>query len=309
MQADGDAVQHAVGGEAGPGCPDDGPGVSPEHDDGARNYAFTCWEPFPTLDLLDEAFEEVKTSYIIMGSEVCPSTGRKHLQCFVSFDNRIKWESALQIYPWACRLRAAFKPALANYRYCTKDGNIYFEKGGRPKGMGKRSDLDDARQLILDGKTDREYAMSVTSWAAINSYKRLKLALLPAPPKRRSDKEFIYIWGPPGTGKSYHADDIAPDAYEKGADKWFCDYAGQDTIIIDECRPDNTDFVMLLKITDQRHSRQEVKGGSVMINARRIIVTSPFSPDNLYAGCLHENMLQLARRITQTIHLAVPYKQ
>ena len=95
-------------------------------------------------------------SYLIAGHEIAPTTGTPHLQIYFQLDKQIrfstikKWDGA-----WA---RMKFLQSRGsdddNYRYCSKDGS-FFEIGTRRNmpGKGARTDLNDLKKAIDDGKT------------------------------------------------------------------------------------------------------------------------------------------------------------
>ena len=87
--------------------------------------------------------------------------------------------------------------------------------------------------------------------------------------------------------------------------KWWCGYVDQDTCIIDDFRPTKElQFNFILNLFDRYPLLLETKGGQVQCLFKTIIVTCPFSPDQMlthleWVGIEQGN--QLKRRIDHVI--------
>ena len=87
--------------------------------------------------------------YLVVGKEVCPKTGRPHLQGYVYYKNPRSWNSVKKSLPNRCHLENAIASAIKNYEYCSKDGE-YYEYGEMPK-QGNRTDIQVVKQVIRNG--------------------------------------------------------------------------------------------------------------------------------------------------------------
>lgn len=90
------------------------------------NYAFTVFE---TEDSKVKPIDEIDCKYIIIGKEICPKTGKDHLQGYVHFKNAITLLSAKKrLGANTAHLEACKGSIQQNIEYCKKNGN-YDERG------------------------------------------------------------------------------------------------------------------------------------------------------------------------------------
>ena len=85
--------------------------------------------------------------------------------------------------------------------------------------------------------------------------------------------------------------------------KYFCGYKQEDTVILDDYRPNaEMNFSFLLRLADRYPINVQTKFGNVEFNSKRIIVTSPLSIEDSFAHLdfLKEGQLaQLKRRFKE----------
>lgn len=95
----------------------------------------------------------------------------------------------------------------------------------------------------------------------------------------------LWLVGSPGTGKSWFANRFnVHSCYNKPPSKWFCGYTDQEVIIVDDIDRSNAATLgYYLKIWGDRYSiLSEVKGGSVYLKHKNLIVTSNYRIDTLF---------------------------
>lgn len=257
--------------------------------------------------------------YVCYGREVGENL-TPHLQGYFEFPNgNRKSLNACVKYlqdngcPSKPHLEIAMGTASQAIKYCEKDG-VFWEKGDRPKGQGKRSDIDDATDILSNGGSLQEVALSHPA-VFVKFHKGLKEYQMITSKKRMWKTEVYWLWGPTGSGKSRWAWNTYPDAYMKqGTTKWWCGYLDQDTVIIDDFRPNKEmPFNFILNLFDRYPLLLETKGGQVQCLFKTIVLTCPYSPDQMlghleWVGMEQGN--QLKRRIDHVIEfpqLAMSY--
>lgn len=72
--------------------------------------------------------KKAATRYVVCGEEVAPTTGKRHLQAFVEFQNAATFEQVKARLGEQCHVEAAVGSLAQNRAYCTKGGN-YHEVG------------------------------------------------------------------------------------------------------------------------------------------------------------------------------------
>jgi hypothetical protein len=114
-------------------------------------------------------------------------------------------------------------------------------------------------------------------------------------PPRNEPVEVIVIQGPTGTGKSKYCMENYPNAYWKQRSNWWCNYSGEDTVIIDEFYG-WLPFDLLLRICDRYPLLVETKGGQVQFVATKIIITTNAIPNTWYKNSYFKSFV---RRVTK----------
>lgn len=251
--------------------------------------------------------EEGQLRYIAYGEELCPKSGKPHHQMYIYFHNpRSTSVKALnkignlfgKIHAHVEVMRGTFEE---NCSYCSKDSNFH-EIGDRPQ-QGKRGDLQETKNLILDGKltvddiavedphTFHQYGRTLERIEAIALRKRFRSWMT----------EGVWYWGPTGVGKSHIAfQDFNPAThYVKDLNENFWNgYKGQANVIMNEFRG-QIPFSELLDLCDKYPKTVKWKcTEGVPFLAKKIIITSCKSPEDIYFNVLseEESIEQLRRR-------------
>lgn len=195
--------------------------------------------------------------------------------------------------------------------YCLKDGDIIRDTGVGWVGRGNRTDLDKFREALKRKAEDDE--LFEDHLPVIAKYPRLEQRIRASFAKKRSMQfrsvELHIIWGTGGTGKSKAA--IYKDNGRRKEDsyivpkthnlKWWNDYQGEKTIIINDFYGSCT-WETFLVITDRHQLQIETKGSNTYAEWTKIFITSNKHPDEWFPG--HTTFdAEFSRRITSIRHM------
>lgn len=190
-------------------------------------------------------------------------------------------------------IEVAIADAQQNITYCSKQSVIY--QFGVPPEPGKRKDLDVVRDIIKQGGGMRDVVQSASSYQSVKMGEQL---LKYMETKRRFKPHVMWFYGGTGTGKSRMAYELFPEAYTAmSTAKWWDGYDAHQDVIIDDMRKDFCKFHELLRLLDRYPVQLETKGGTRQFLAKNIVITSCYSPKELFDT--REDIQQLLRRIDE----------
>lgn len=260
----------------------------------SKHWCFTVF-----VDSYDEAESLLqrardKSEYLIFGREICPSTGRRHLQGYVAFKTRTKFSSCRNYIPGAHfeRMRGSSAEAA---EYCKKDGQ-YTEYGQLPSPTDAAGPFKSAISLAKEGKIDEVADVYPGIYLR---YKRTLESMLKFSDTDLSRSCGYWLYGPPRCGKDYGVREFAKEKgerlFNKPLNKWWDGYRNEENVLLSDVDPDNSKWLAyFLKIWSDRYVfTGEVKGGSIRIRPKRIFVTSNFKLEECFSG---ENLKAIKHR-------------
>lgn len=264
--------------------------------DQGKFWCFTDFNCFTDYSFLG-------ASYVCYGREICPTTNKIHHQGYCEFKTNKRFNSLKKLNPnihWEKRLGTQEQAI----NYCKGDcegktHNPYFYEFGEKQvsKQGKRTDIDNVKTLISEGKGMSDIVEVATSFQSL----RFAETLLKYKEKKRDWlTEVFWFWGPTGTGKTKTAwEESEGKAWISLKNlKWWEGYDAHEYVIFDDFRGDFCTFHELLRILDRYPYTIEVKGGSRQLLAKKIWITSPFHWSEVYKDRTDEDLEQLGRRIT-----------
>ncbi|AXH77107.1 MAG: putative viral replication protein [Citataivirus uhadis] len=270
----------------------------------SRSWCLTYYPHNEQQDL--KWFNNLSTSpqirYFIVGREICPSTERLHFQGYISFKNAKTFKQTKKWFQLdKIHLESAKGNDFKNQTYCSKENKII--EIGKPIAQGKRSDISEAISILGAKASMSAVLEKVHNYQAV---RHAELYLKYKEPKREiSPIEVIWIYGSSGKGKTRKVfdDNTSEDIFTPISYKWWEGYDAHKVVLIDDIRRDFCKFHELLKLLDIYPFRVETKGGSRQVQFKKIYITAPYSPLQMWEGRCVEDLCQLTRRITQTINM------
>ena len=239
-------------------------------------------------------------SHLVWQAEICPTTGREHLQGFIRFKTRRRGNWFLKRFaPHKLSLYGADCSVEANYKYCTKeDEKNKRVEGWKPEALGgpftgaqapkrgQRTDLDACIEDIEAGKGVNDVLIEHPKVGIKyhNGIRSLVTAHKASKLPRSRPNDLIYLFGPTSSGKSKLAMDWFRDipCYVAPWTPWFDNYNGEIGLLIDEFDRGRYDYRNMLSICDSGTTQVPVKGGFVYGEWQCTVFTSNIAPSNIY---------------------------
>jgi len=211
--------------------------------------------------------------------------GTEHYQGYMEFSGQ---KSLLQLKAMPGLETAHFERRKGSQKqaidYCRKsetmvDGPYVF---GEANEQGKRNDLEEVKKRIREGASmidiaDEHFTEFCKYSKAFKEYKSMCME------KRTWAMDLVFLIGPTRTGKTRTAMEMAGESvYVKPPGKWWDNYDGEETVIIDEMYGSSFPFTELLQLLDRYPYSIETKGGTVEFISKRIVMTSNQEPEDWY---------------------------
>lgn len=239
-------------------------------------------DPLPLLPV--ESWPPFVT-FVRYQRELCPVSNREHFQIYIELNSpqrltRLRDECEGLSNSWLQPRKGSQRQAMA---YCSKEDTRIEGPWdyGEKHNQGERADLEAVKIDLDKGHSMKRIAEdhfpAFTRYHnSFRQYKRLQAV------KRDWAMEIYIVIGPSGTGKTRWARETFPDAYWKPHGKWWDNYDGQDTVIIDEMYGNRFSFTELLNLMDRYPHSIEIKGGSVEFTSHTLVLTSNQHPEDWY---------------------------
>lgn len=274
-----------------------------------RHWAFVAWDW--TDDKLKHLMSnELKSRrYIICGEEICPTTGRRHLQSYVIWENPVSWKTCcerLNLHKFWCKIKYKFSSDQNNIDYCSKDKN--FHEAGERLHQGMTSDVHEALET-LKVKGLHKTALQFPD-VGFKSPQGLKF-MNEVYAKERSltwrEISCDIIYGPTRSGKTslvykkHGYENVYSLPEPGGTELWFDGYDGEPVLLIDEFTG-WIKFNLLLKILDNQPLQIKIKGGYTYAQWSKVYIVSNVPPQYWYPNVLEERKEAYKSRITNTIY-------
>ena len=275
-----------------------------------RWFVITIWD----VDMdLQEIIDAGQVRYIAYGHEVCPESGRPHLQAFVYFHN-LKGVGKTSLNRIGnlfgkkkhARVKPMYGSIAENEAYCSKESRL-IKLGNEPK-QGTRVDIDEVVDILQNGLMTVDDICMVNP-AFVHQYgrtlDRLEGILLRKKYRSWMTKGFWYT-GPSGAGKSHRVfEGYDPDThYVKNLNEdWWDGYKGQEIVIFNEFRGQIT-MSELLDLCDKWPKTVKWRSREpVPFLAKEIRIASIKKPQHCYSGLMHDEPWEQFERRFEVIEI------
>lgn len=244
-----------------------------------KNYCLTIFN-FDELKELEG--EDIK--YSAYGDEKCPTTGKEHKQAFVCFKNARYFNAVKKMFPTA-HIEPMRGKLEDNEKYCSKEGS-YHEFGEKPMKQSEKGEK--GKEFWIEQLTlAKQNPDLCDEKLQLTHRKNLEYIYMSARKKRKFNTlDTLDNWwyvGEAGSGKSKKAREENPDAYIKQCNKWWNDYDDQDVVIIEDIDTEHHWMAYFINQWADRYSfPAETKGGQLTVRPKKIIVTSRYTPDQIF---------------------------
>jgi len=251
-----------------------------------------------------ERVAKIGFKYIIIGYEVCPTTGKNHLQWYGETLKKIRLSSIgnkkhlnCTVFPLRRSVKAAIDYIIDNK---DKPNPIFEEFGTRPDEYHEGTKVDNSNK-ISQAVARKAVSLEILALACsgkfdiiadkypgqyLRSYQVLRKIYADSLPKPMKDNiQCILVRGPSGSGKTqflkrhFQTDDVYwynknPNFYER--------YDCEQTLVVDDLDKSHRHLLNHLKTTcDTVPNLFNVKFGSMWSGIRKIIVTTQYTWDQL----------------------------
>ncbi len=260
----------------------------------SKHWCFTINNPSEDeVDIHDARF-----SYIVIGEEI-GEDGTPHLQGYVCMINRKRMKTMKKIFPRA-HLEIKRGTVIEAITYCKKDGD-FVEVGEIPLTCTEATKALWTKLIKFAKKSNFEAIEKYFPSQYWRNYTTmLKIASdHPNLMVRNTSLDNYWIHGSTGIGKSFYARERWPGSYDKMKNKWWDGYDSEETVIIDDIDPTHKNMAAHLKLWGDLYPYTcQVKGSTIHIRPRRIIVTSQYNIQDCYYG-RYEDIDAITRRFKE----------
>jgi hypothetical protein len=236
--------------------------------------------------------------------EICPTTRREHWQVAFHTPTKKTYKALQTKYAWCKgpwgRLSHSRSEAADEYvlKLDTSVDNTKFTLGQRK--MKRNSKVDWAKQLDLAKRGLEDQIDPGVYLRCYSTIKKIKAEYLEAAPDAE-EVTGLWIWGPPGSGKSRLAREAYPGIFDKPVNKWWDGYRCGPALLddFDKCHKVLGHF--LKRWTDRYSFSAEVKGGTINIRPPKIVITSNYSIDEIFGE--DESLVSAIKRRCTIIYM------
>jgi len=240
----------------------------------------------------------------IKGQREIGEGGFEHWQLMV-VTQKIRGQACKRLFCQTAHIELSRSEASEAYVWKaeTRVEGTQFEVGTKPMQRNKKTDWDKIRRLAQNNElttiAEQEPQVFVQSYRTL---KQIATDYMVCPPNLTSCAG-VWIYGPPGVGKSHFAREVYGNSmYVKAQNRWWCGYQNEKNVLMDDF--DCKVMGHLLKLWADKYAfMAEVKGSSRLIRPEKLIITSNYSIDQLYSRLEDSALYEALKRRFYIIYI------
>lgn len=252
----------------------------------ARTIVFTIFDETAVRD--PEAWLKdlsLNCQWCLGQLEKCEETGKLHVQGMAFSKENCAWPALTKLNAH----KEKCKSPLDSIKYCSKEDTRVagpWEFGERPSWNIKGQKVTNAEllkrpltELVEEERIPLKGLKKLKE--DIDTYRLLKKADID---REAIAEDNLWIVGKPGVGKSFWVrSEYGTSLYLKAQNKWWDGYNGQETVLIDDFDKQGACLSHHLKLwADCYALNGEVKGSTIPLTYKRLIITSNYRPDEIW---------------------------
>ena len=246
-------------------------------------------------------------SYFVMGKEICPDTGKHHIDGYYEYATARKWSTENNKFKKMFgkgygNLQLARGSAGENFNYTSKEDRDV-EEYGTAVANGESLTMSNLRDQVVSGDITVDEIVMLHS-DIFHQYGRTLSKIEDLCMRklfRTKMTKCIWYYGKTATGKSHMAfNNFHPDTHYvwKNDKSWQDGYTQQETVIINDFRGEIS-YNEFLQLIDKWPFYVSRRGREPMpFTSKLVVVTSSLSPEEIYNRRVEEDSIaQLKRRV------------
>lgn len=270
-----------------------------------RNFLLTLNEVDRWDELKNYLSNHPQLQYGLAYLETAPTTGHKHIHCYVQFKQPTKLSKEKTEN---CRIDKCRGSAQQNIDYVSKKkepekrGELIWEEG-EPKHKGGPT----IKEIKEMPKEDREQLPGFY-YNIVNKINNDEAKDISVDEFHKEVKVF-YLWGPSGIGKTNRAIKMIKEAGFKNFNLvkydgtfWNGAKESEGAALYDDFRDSHMKPSEFINFIDYNIQIMNVKGSSIKNKYSYIIITSVQDPEEIYSNVEGEPRKQWLRRMTEILH-------